>query len=365
MGQKNWAGACALVVAGVAMMWSPLARGQEGAKAEANPFDIGGDGIASGESGHGPAYAARRIEWILDQPLKSPLQYPETPLNTITGILSEEYDLPIVFDTAALDAIAVSPEVEVSVSLANVTLRSALELILKQVEDLTFIVDKEVLMFTTEDEAMTRLEVRVYRVDDLLRERGPEDAAAIYEDRFDALQDIIVSTVEHDSWTKNGTGEGEILQFGPGMFVVGQTHRVHEQIEELLGEMRRVKGEIDATGVTEATAQTPVTRGFRVPAKEFTEAESSRDSLRNAIFRAVSWDVEGTELGDDDVFLEVLPSHVLVRHLPSVVRDVERALEKMGAAPSEEPARRGGMGGSGGETAGRGAGGGGERRRGF
>jgi hypothetical protein len=367
MGRSNWAGACALVVVLAAM---PAARGDDAAEAEGSPFDGGREAAeaedgpfdfgsaAASEVGHGPAYAARKIEWILDQPLKSPLQYPETPLNTVTGIISEEYELPIVFDTTALDAIAVSPEVEVTVGLANVTLRSALELMLRQVEDLTFIVDEEVLLITTEDEANTRLEVRVYRVDDLLHDAGAGSGQEIDEDQFDALQQIIVSTVESDSWMEHGTGEGEILQFGRGMFVVGQTHRVHEQIVKLLAEMRRVKVEIEASGSGEATAQKPVTRGFRVPAKEFTEAESSRDLLRNAILRAVEWDVEGTDLGDDEVFLEVLPNHVLVRHLPGVVRDVERVLEKWGAAPDEDiQPRGGGMGGSGGGRGGRGGGG--------
>ena len=73
-----------------------------------------------------------------------------------------------MFDTAALEAVAASPDVEVTINISNVTLRSALELMLKEVEDLTYIVDNEVLLITTEEEADTRLQVKVYPVADLV-----------------------------------------------------------------------------------------------------------------------------------------------------------------------------------------------------
>ena len=57
------------------------------------------------------ARAAERINAVLDQPLKTPLEYIDSPLNQITAALQEDYDLPIVFDTAGLDAVAISPEV--------------------------------------------------------------------------------------------------------------------------------------------------------------------------------------------------------------------------------------------------------------
>ncbi len=112
--------------------------------------------------------AESRIFEALRKPLISPLQFPQTPLNTIMGLISDEYDIPIVFDTAALDAVAVSPDQEIDVDIGGVTLRSALDLMLKQVEDLTYVVDNEVLLITTEDEANTKLQVKVYPVADLV-----------------------------------------------------------------------------------------------------------------------------------------------------------------------------------------------------
>jgi hypothetical protein len=354
MGQSKWAGACALLavvgfvvsVGGEEVAQNPFGADAPAADPNATPAE---KPAAAKEPAHTREFAERRIEFILDQPLTSPLDYPETPLNTIASIISEEFDIPIKFDTKALEAIAVSPDVEVTVSLQNVTLRSALDLMLGQVEDLTYIVDKEVLLITTEDEANKRLEVRVYRVDDLVREDGAK-SQPIDEDRFDALHDIIVSTVEHDSWTENGTGEGEILNFAPGMFVIGQTHRVHEQINELLAEIREVKGAIEAQAPGESVSPRPVTRGFKIVSSDFTGTPESRTALHNAIQRSTAWATAGTELDDEDVFLEVLPHRVIVRHLPHIVREVERSLVTWGAMNDKKVAAkpRGGLGGGGG-----------------
>lgn len=68
---------------------------------------------------------------------------------------------------------------------------------------------------------------------------GPPLGGAANAD-FDSLIDLIVSTVEHDSWMENGTGEGEIQPFPTNLsLVISQTQRVHEQIRDLLEQLRR------------------------------------------------------------------------------------------------------------------------------
>ena len=59
---------------------------------------------------------------------------------------------------------------------------------------------------------------------------------------FDSLIDLIVSTVEHDTWMENGTGEGEIQPFPTNLsLVISQTQRVHEQIADLLEQLRSLQ----------------------------------------------------------------------------------------------------------------------------
>ncbi|MCA9261003.1 MAG: VWA domain-containing protein, partial [Planctomycetales bacterium] len=112
--------------------------------------------------------AETTIYETLRQPLRARLEYPQTPLNIVTQEIADVYSIPIVYDRAALEAVAISEETEVDINVSNITLRSALDLVLKQVEGLTYIVDNEVLLITTEEVAEERLTVKVYPVADLV-----------------------------------------------------------------------------------------------------------------------------------------------------------------------------------------------------
>jgi general secretion pathway protein D len=71
---------------------------------------------------------------------------------------------------------------------------------------------------------------------------GPGGLGGAANADFDSLIDLIVSTVDHDSWMENGTGEGEIQPFPTNLsLVVSQTQRVHEQIADLLEQLRRLQ----------------------------------------------------------------------------------------------------------------------------
>ncbi len=112
-----------------------------------------------------------RIQAILREPLKAPLDYEDEPLIDVLQQLQEEYEIPIQIDTAALDELAISPETEVTAAgLRNISLRSALNLMLRQpgLEDLTYVFDQEVLLITTIEKANETLQVKVYPVADLV-----------------------------------------------------------------------------------------------------------------------------------------------------------------------------------------------------
>ena len=71
---------------------------------------------------------------------------------------------------------------------------------------------------------------------------APGGAGGAANADFDSLIDLIVSTVEHDSWMENGTGDGEIQPFPTNLsLVISQTQRVHEQIADLLEQLRRLQ----------------------------------------------------------------------------------------------------------------------------
>ena len=85
---------------------------------------------------------------------------------------------------------------------------------------------------------------KVYPVADLVT---PFENARTTAPDFDSLIDLIVSTIEHESWMENGTGEGEIQPFPINKaLVVSQTQRVHGQISDLLEQLRRLQDEVTA-----------------------------------------------------------------------------------------------------------------------
>ena len=112
--------------------------------------------------------AEQRIEKALRSPLLGTgLDITEQPLQDVVNQLQEDYGIPIQLDVPALDAIGVRPDEPVNINLHNVSLRSALRLMLKNLQ-LTYIVQDEVLMITTPEEAEKTLVVKVYPVADLV-----------------------------------------------------------------------------------------------------------------------------------------------------------------------------------------------------
>lgn len=255
MGQLKWAFCFAIVMAALAGKCGAEDQGV-GQQAPGNPPveqpNFSADEVADRSRGQSLSTPSQRqaeeqIESALDQPLRSPIDFIDTPLTTLMGVIAEEYDLPIQFDKAALEAAAESPDAQVSVNVRDVSLRSAMDLTLTAMPQLTYIIDNEMLLITTNDEASKRLQTRVYQIDDLIPRRvGPARKVEANEPpQFVPIVDVITRCIERDSWVANKTGEGEICVVEPGAMVVTQTQRVHREIERLLATIRRVKLAID------------------------------------------------------------------------------------------------------------------------
>ncbi len=91
----------------------------------------------------------------------------ELPLEDAIRQLSEAHGIPIVVDRRALEEIGLSADVPVTIDLKNVTLRSFLRLMLREL-DLTYMIKDEVMQITTDEAAEANLINRVYPVGDLV-----------------------------------------------------------------------------------------------------------------------------------------------------------------------------------------------------
>ncbi len=111
-------------------------------------------------------------ELAINQALSDPLsplglEFQGAPLSEVVDFLRNEYDIEVQLDLPALDDLGLSPDDPIDVNLRNISLRSALRIMLRQL-DLTYVISDEVLLITSEEEALTRLQVKVYPVADLV-----------------------------------------------------------------------------------------------------------------------------------------------------------------------------------------------------
>jgi type II secretory pathway component GspD/PulD (secretin) len=171
------------------------------------------------------------------------LNFTDAPLRQVMDDLRASYGVNIYVDQQALDQEGVSMERPVSVKLEDVSLKSVLNLILKQVH-LTYIIKDEVLQITSESAARGRMQRVTYQVADLVVPiPGVADAApvsgAATSTPEERLIKLLTSTVEPRSWSDMG-GPGTIDWHPLTMsLVINQTPDVQEQILDVLNSLRR------------------------------------------------------------------------------------------------------------------------------
>jgi hypothetical protein len=95
------------------------------------------------------------------------MEFVETPLKDAVTFLQDAHGIPIVLNTKTLNDAGVNADAPVTKNLRGITLRSALRLLLKDL-DLTYVVRDEVLQITTPDDAESQLITKVYPVGDLV-----------------------------------------------------------------------------------------------------------------------------------------------------------------------------------------------------
>jgi len=189
-------------------------------------------------AGPGAGKAEQRIEAALNGP--TVLVANETPLEDVIASLRDQHRIPIEIDTGALDDVGIGTDSPITRNLKGISLRSALRLMLKELE-LTYVICDEVLLITTPEEAESELATVVYPVRDLVRYC---DAEGKQWADFDTLIDMITSSIAPQAWdTVGGPGSIEGMQYGDAdVIVLSQTQDVHREIVSLLDKLRSVSG---------------------------------------------------------------------------------------------------------------------------
>jgi type II secretory pathway component GspD/PulD (secretin) len=154
---------------------------------------------------------------------KTGIDYTDQPLSDVVAQLGDEYNIPIHINAVALEEAGIKTDKPLNISVHNLSLRSALRLMLKSLQ-LTYVIEDEVLCITTAEDAEKTLKICVYDVRRIAGDKGD----------LRPLIDTISSCVAKETWSKNGKGSAEIRSPKPGLLVITQTQAVHDDIRNLL-----------------------------------------------------------------------------------------------------------------------------------
>lgn len=188
-----------------------------------------------------PAPAKRRIgeaaiEKTLDEPTS--VEFVETPLVDVLEYLKDHHRVEIQLDHKAISDVGIGADTPVTANLKDISLRSALRLLLRPL-NLTWTIDNEVLLITTPEESEKNLITKVIDVSDLVVCRDKHDE--LWDD-YDTLIDAITSSVMPTTWDCVG-GPGSVCGASLGkakVLIIGQVYECHREVERLLNRIREI-----------------------------------------------------------------------------------------------------------------------------
>lgn len=179
---------------------------------------------------------AKRVREALARPFSC--DFRETPLDRMAADISQKAGVQVLLDRKALADVGIKPDTPLTFRIANISLRSALRHVLRDL-DLTYVVQDECLLITAPEEAEARLLIHFYPVPDLVAAR---DAQGRPTTDFEPLVDLVTTAIAPSAWDEVG-GPGSMA---PGalrkarFLVVAQSQPVHEEIARLLADLRAV-----------------------------------------------------------------------------------------------------------------------------
>jgi hypothetical protein len=148
--------------------------------------------------------------------------YLDQPLKDVLEDISYNHKIPIVMDIRAFEHRGVDTATPITSSLKGISLRSALRLVLQDL-DLAYVVRDEVLLITSEESAISNPSIRFYPVADLLPPNG--DGKVLVE--------FIRTVVAPNTWGESGGGAIFYVEHLESV-VVRQTDEVFHAIDQLL-----------------------------------------------------------------------------------------------------------------------------------
>lgn len=182
--------------------------------------------------------AESRAEAAIEAALKSTtqLEFIETPLQDVIDYLKDKHQIEIQLDKKAMEDAGIGTDTPVTKNLKNVTLRSALNMMLREL-GLAWTIENEVLLITTAEREQETLATRVYDVADLVVCRDSKDK--LWDD-YEPLIELITTGVGDKSWGRRG-GPASLAGGSVGtakVLVVRAPREMQREVSELLEHIR-------------------------------------------------------------------------------------------------------------------------------
>jgi RND family efflux transporter MFP subunit len=160
---------------------------------------------------------------------KLTIEFDKTPLQDVVDYVRDQSRVNVFLDRGGLASIGVKPSVPVAQRFTDIPLDRLLGMTLKGL-GLTYSVEADSLVITSEDTASSRLSAAIYPAGDLVtRGRSVEN-----------LVKMLTQTVAPTMWEETG-GPGTVIGIKgcADALVVEQTTEVHREIADLLAQLRQ------------------------------------------------------------------------------------------------------------------------------
>ncbi len=147
----------------------------------------------------------------------------EEPLESALRVLMDQFDMPYVIDTMALEQLGLAPDTAISVNLKNVRLRSFLNIMLGAI-DCTYVIKNDALIITSNERATEMPVLRSYALPQPLGEKSEK------------VLNALITTVTPELWdASGGPAHAAIVEH---VLVVSGTEQVHESVVEFIAQLQ-------------------------------------------------------------------------------------------------------------------------------
>lgn len=298
---------------------------------------------------------AEKLEYQLRR--RGLIRMKDAKLEDLVRELADKLGVNVVIEKRALDEAAFDTATPLE-SLANSATRlsGSLRLLLRDY-GLSYIADDETLLITTRTAQENTPIVRYYAVGEFIRPLG--SSPHLGGSDFDSIIQLIQSSIQPTTWKANG-GQGDVApQEVLDLLVISNTWEVHEQLEEFLGQLRKIHAsKAETIRANEATLQRvvyqlilprqekikeEVDKNGLVTNREIIpgELQYSMDDLVEMIKKTIepgSWDGEKHRL-------DLLGESLIVTHSQTAQRKLHELLHDLGITQAQhQPLQQHGYG---------------------